>query len=97
MSKKLTHVNGFKAPEEWYARVAKIAEERQTTIGNAIQYVFNLGLPVYERVRAMEQQTIAQAMRDLGQPPGEAPSPQRESMSNTPDMPLQKKKTGGEQ
>ncbi len=62
MPKKFSQVNGFKAPEEWYALVQRIAEERNTTIGGAIQYVFNLGLPIYERVRASEVETIAESL-----------------------------------
>lgn len=62
MPKKFSQVNGFKAPEEWYAMVQRIAEERNTTIGGAIQYVFNLGVPIYERVRASEVDTIAESL-----------------------------------
>ena len=60
--KKFSQVNGFKAPEEWYALVQRIADERSTTIGGAIQYVFNLGLPIYELVRANELDTIEESL-----------------------------------
>lgn len=59
--KKFSQVNGFKAPEEWYAVVQRIADERGTTVGSAIQYVFNLGLPIYEQVRKREMEVIAEA------------------------------------
>ncbi len=59
--KKFAHVNGFKAPEDWYARVQEIAEQRGTTIGGAIQYIFDLGLPIYEEIRRAEKETIQKA------------------------------------
>lgn len=61
--KKLIPVNGFKAPVDWYAKVKKVAEERGVTIGTAIQYVFDLGLPIYERVRLAERAAIEEAIR----------------------------------
>lgn len=51
----VTCVNGFKASREWYDRVKKVAEERHTTIGGAIQIVFNLGLPIYEKFNLEEK------------------------------------------
>ncbi len=63
--KKFSQVNGFKASEEWYALVQRIADERNTTIGGAIQYVFNLGLPIYELVRANELETIEQTLGEI--------------------------------
>lgn len=65
MPKKFSQVNGFKAPEEWYAVVQRIADERSTTVGGAIQYVFNLGMPIYELVRANELETIEQSLGEI--------------------------------
>lgn len=53
--KKLVHVNAFKAPEEWYAMIQKIADERGQTVGAAIQYLVGLGRPIYDAVRTAEQ------------------------------------------
>ena len=69
MSKKLTHVNGFKAPEDWYALVQQIADERHMTVGATIQYVFNLGVPIYDRIRQREQEAIAEVHREIRIPP----------------------------
>lgn len=41
---KPVFINGFEASSEWYARVKKVAEERRTTIGAAIQYLCELAL-----------------------------------------------------
>lgn len=64
--KKLQPVNGFKAPPEWYEIVKRIAEERYTTIGGAIQIVFNIGLPLYENSRKAEIDSLKQQYEKLG-------------------------------
>lgn len=53
--KNLVTVNGFKAPEEWYAIILKIAEERRSTVGGAIQHLVEIALPIYEAMSEAEQ------------------------------------------
>lgn len=64
--KKLTPVNGFKAPEEWYEIVKRVAKERGTTIGVAIQLVFNIGLPLYEKMVRDEKESLKRQYQKLG-------------------------------
>lgn len=72
-------MSGFKAPKEWYDRVKAISAERHMTVGAAIQYVFNLGLPIYERVRKAElnwkQTRLSRPRRErLSRPSQSAPA-----------------------
>lgn len=62
--KKLVSVNGFKAPEEWYSMVKQISEERGMTIGGAIQYLVDLGKPIYEAVKKVEDGVASAATQD---------------------------------
>jgi hypothetical protein len=64
--KKLQPVNGFKAPIEWYETVKRVAAERRTTIGVAIQIVFNLGLPIYEQMKRDENESLKRQYKKLG-------------------------------
>ncbi len=64
--KKLVGVNAFKVPIEWYETVQRIAKERKTTIGGAIQIVFDMGLPIYEHMMKSERDNIGRQYRKLG-------------------------------
>jgi hypothetical protein len=59
----MTHINGFQAPREWYAKVKSVADERHMTIGATIQYLVNLGLPLYDKIREQELRTIQEVIK----------------------------------
>jgi hypothetical protein len=59
----MTNINGFQATREWYAKVKAVADERKMTIGATIQYLVNLGLPLYDRIREQEQRTIQEIIK----------------------------------
>jgi hypothetical protein len=61
----MTNINGFQASKEWYAKVKAVADERKMTVGATIQYLVNLGLPLYERIREQEQRTIQEVIKPL--------------------------------
>jgi hypothetical protein len=63
----MTNINGFQASKEWYAKVKAVADERKMTVGATIQYLVNLGLPLYDRIKEQEQRTI----QDIIKPPTE--------------------------
>jgi hypothetical protein len=59
----MTNINGFQASREWYAKVKAVADERKMTIGATIQYLVNLGLPLYDRIKEQEQRTIQEIIK----------------------------------
>jgi hypothetical protein len=61
----MTNINGFQASREWYAKVKAVADERKMTIGATIQYLVNLGLPLYERIKEQELRTIQEVIKPL--------------------------------
>lgn len=63
--KKLKTVNAFKAPEGWYATLLRISEEKQMTLGATIQYLCNLGLPVYDVVKQAEKEALSNVLADM--------------------------------
>ncbi len=63
--KRTKGVNGFKSPEDWHKIVKRISEDRHSTIGGAIIYLVNLGLPIYDVVKQKELQTIAIAVQEF--------------------------------
>jgi hypothetical protein len=62
----MTNINGFQASREWYAKVKAVADERKMTVGATIQYLVNLGLPLYDRIREQEQRTIQEIIKPNG-------------------------------
>jgi hypothetical protein len=67
----MVNVNGFQASREWYAKVKAIADERKMTIGATIQYLVNLGLPLYDRIKEQEQRTIQEIIKPAENTTGE--------------------------
>lgn len=70
LGKKLKTVNAFKAPEGWYANLIRVSEERQMTLGATIQYLCNLGMPVYDIVKQAEQNALDNILADMKESAG---------------------------